>query len=936
MKDSHFPLTGSVARGELNRRQENLLVLLLYTLLTAVLTYPALLFLRTKVPGGPEDNFHFLWELWYVAHALFDLHKSPFFDPDVFVPFGFSLLRNQDLSPGTVLLFSPLTHFCGEIFTYNFLVLVSFPLTAFGTYLLARELWWNRAAAVLAGIIVGFCPYRFAHSAGHLSIVSTEWIPFFFLYLERLISQHRMKSAVLAGVFFGLSAWATWYYFFMVAIAAAFYAAFRIDWRAPGIELRHLLKLSLISAGIALTFVLPFLIPYYVATHGAVVDYRGAGESQAFAAALADYVIPPTTHFLWGHQVGDHWRNGANGLWQSEWQLYLGAGALFLTIVGVFHRRRRVVVALIAMAVGCLLFSFGPGIYFTHPPPLSSSTNDVALSPILAPGRLLRQLPGFNNLRAWARLGFFVELSVGLLAAAGLVCLLDWIKEAFRARATTQLVMVTIVYGLVVLDVFPRPMDMSPVRPRPVDQWLSRQPGEFAFMEYPISQHAYGGPAIYSTRLSGKRIIMGNAQNPPNLAFWGDLSAFPSPFTLDLLYGWGAKYVLVDENLYRAGVSFWNIYQTWSSLESAIEASPRLKELTVLDGIHVYEIGSGTPQADGRELLGNGNFEGSDTSSLSGWEVVGKPLIDRTGKQSYDGKTACAVTAKDFLISEPALVEAGQCYRLSVRQRSKSSKLGTLRLQLNWKGEDNRDLSSSTVAFTDVPSAPQWQESSMMIRAPSGSKYATVHAGAASGKIWTDDYSLQKIADDCQPVLFVTPNPISVPTGQLGQAAISWNTYRSLEGRVTIAVDGGPEERFAEGRLGLKMFDGIKPQARYQFRLYSRPGAPAAETIEVSAVERSATIVADPNPVPRGPGLGQTRISWTTQAGPVATLWRRAEESDGEVYVSPNGGPEQLFSRGVAGSTEADWIATGSHYEFRLYTKNGGTRRLLAKVVVTR
>src|SRR5215470_13207882 len=119
----------------LKRWHENSLVLLLYAVLTTVMTYPGVLFLRTKVLGGPEDNFHFLWELWYVAHAIFDLHKSPFFDPDVFVPFGFSLIRNQDLSPGTVLLFAPLTHFFGEVFTYNFLVLASFPPTAIGAYL---------------------------------------------------------------------------------------------------------------------------------------------------------------------------------------------------------------------------------------------------------------------------------------------------------------------------------------------------------------------------------------------------------------------------------------------------------------------------------------------------------------------------------------------------------------------------------------------------------------------------------------------------------------------------------------------------------------------------------------------------------------------------------------------------------------------------------
>jgi len=213
----------------------------------------------------------------------------------------------------------------------------------------------------------------------------------------------------------------------------------------------------------------------------------------------------------------------------------------------------------------------------------------------------------------------------------------------------------------------------------------------------------------------------------------------------------------------------------------------------------------------------------------------------------------------------------------------------------------------------------------MMIRAPSGSKYATVHAGAASGKIWVDDYSLKELTDDCEPVLFVTPNPVSIPVGQFGRAAISWNTYRRSEGRVTLAVDGGAEAAFGGGRSGLQMLDGIKPGTHYQFRLYVGPETTATTTIEVSAVERTSTIVAEPNPVAAGPALGRTRISWATLGGAV-----------GEVFVSRDGGPEHLFARGPVGSTEVNWIAAGSHYEFRLYTINGGTRRLLAKVVVTR
>lgn len=916
-----FPSRRTVRAG-LTCWYENLLVLLLYTGLTVALTYPAVLFLRSKVLGGPEDNFHFLWELWYVAHALFDLHKSPFFDPDVFVPFGFSLIRNQDLSPGTVLLFSPLTHLFGEVFTYNFLILASFALTAFGTYLLARELWSNRLAAFLAGIIVGFCPYRFAHADGHLSIVSTQWIPFFFLYLERLISRPRLKSAVLAGVFFGLSAWTTWYYFFMLAIAAIFYVAFRVNWKLPGNQLRHLLTLSLASAGVALVFVLPFLIPYYLATHGGVVDYRGPGESQAFAAALADYIIPPTTHFLWGPAVGRLWRTGANGLWQSEWQLYLGAVALLLVVAGVFHPRRRVVAAVLAMALACLVFSFGPGLYLTHPPTLDPNTNDVALSPIATPGRLLRQLPGFNNLRGWARFGFFVELAMGLLAAAGLTRILGWLRERFETPASVQAGVAVLAMAFVIFDFLPRPIQMTIVAPRAVDQWLSRQPGDFAFMEFPIPHHGFGGPAIYSTRFTGKRIIMGSSQNPPNLAYWRDLSAFPSPLTLDLLAGWGTKYVVVDENLYRAGSSFWNVYQTWESLEAAIKESPRLKEVALLQGVHVYELGNGSQTSN--ELLVNGSFEESGATPVTGWALVGKPTIDRTGKYSAGGRTGCAVTSKDFLSSVPVPVDPGQCYRLSVRKEAGSAKPpGTLQLDLDWNTQDKNSIQSPTIFTSEVRSANQWQESTMVVRAPEKSRYVVLGAKAASGKVWIDDLSLKQIRSDCEPALFVTPNPVSVPVGQLGRAAVSWDACCNSKGRVTLTIDGIATETFATGQSGMAFLDGIKPGIRYEFQLYSEQQPTPVKTTTLISTERTAKIAADPNPVAVSSGLARTKISWATLDG-----------RDGEVYVSQNGAPEQLFARGPSGSVEVSWIAPGKSYEFRLYSRDTA-RRLLAKTTVT-
>ena len=279
----------------------------------------------------------------------------------------------------------------------------------------------------------------------------------------------------------------------------------------------------------------------------------------------------------------------------------------------------------------------------------------------------------------------------------------------------------------------------------------------------------------------------GELSDPPNLAYWSDLSAFPSPTTIDLLAGWGAKYVLVDENLYRAGSSSWNIYQTWNTLESAIKLNPRLKEVTVLDGVHTYQIDSRTGDI-GRELLINGSFEQASTARVHGWQLVGKPTIDHTGKYAAGGNAAYNVTGKDFLLSAPIPVDSGQCYRLSARQMANSSKPGTLLLQVDWKDEHKRDLRVPTIVADDVRSGQHLRESSMVVRAPAGSGYAVVHAEAAAGTVWVDDYSFKKIPSDCEPVLFVTPNPVWY---QLDNQDVRYLMECLLQPRSSCDIDSG-------------------------------------------------------------------------------------------------------------------------------------------------
>lgn len=880
------------------------------------MTYPVIAHLLDKVMGSyPEDNLHFVWELWYPAHAIFDLHKTPFFDPDVYFPYGFSLIRNQDLSPATVLLFMPLTWLIGEIGTYNVLMLGSFVLTAFGTYLLARELWGSRSGALIAGLIVGFCPYRFTHAGGHLSIGSTQWIPFFFLYLERTLSKPTTRSAVLAGVFFALSALVTWYYFFLLPIAAVFYLAFRLRWRTDLERLNKLLKPALVAIGVSMVFILPFLVPYFLATHGAVVDYRGPGESQAFSASLADFIIPPTQHPLWGSWVARHWRTGPNGLWTSEWQLYLGVVALVLAVVGACHRRRRIVLAIIAMSVACLVFSLGPGVYVTHPPPLSSTTNDVPLSPIPAPGKWLRELPGFNNLRGWSRFGFFVQLGVGLLSGGGLAVLLNRVNNRDRVTVRRrQWALTTIVAGLVALDFVERPFGVSDAGPRPVEAWLARQPGKFAIMEYPVPKHGYGGRAIYSTRLTGKQIVLGSAQAPPNFASWELLSVFPSAETLDLLARWQVKYVLVDETLYRIGSEFWGLTQTWESLEPSILASGRLKQVIVLDGVHVYSLLDSAVPTEGQELLRNGGFEeatGSDRPTH--WLAERNPVFDVSGTKSRSGAGAVCVSSHDYFVSDAVTVEAGRCYLLQVSTRAQQPE-SEARLQINWSNAAGEPLTSSASTSRVIRTSPTWEHAQFNFVAPEGAATCQISAAAQVGRVWLDEYSLKKNVGDCPANFLAVPNPVPLLKSE-GRTAIVWDTHCPSPGQIYLAVDGGAETLFAEGANGLQVLSGVHAGSRYEFHLYlDRDHRQPIETLQVRTQKPSAQLQISEVVFPGKSTTGSAMVTWHTTDG-----------SPGRIYVSHNGGAEVLFAQGSDGTQNAPWIVAGSRYQFRLFTTNSGS-----------
>jgi hypothetical protein len=923
-----------VLRGSL---AADVLVFCGFVVATVVLTYPIAWHMSDSVPGYPPgDSFHYLWELWYPAHAIFDLRASPFLDPKVYSPFGFDLIRNQDLSPATVLLFAPLTRAFGEVVTYNLIVLMSFPLTAFGTYLLCRELWGSRLAAVVAGTAAAFCAYRVSH-AQHLSLVTTQWIPFFFFYLERSIERPTRRNGLLAGLFYSLSALATWYYAVGCAISALLYVSVRLTARDRD-RAKDLIRSAGAAAAVALVLVTPFVVPYAIGVvSGAMTDPPIAAQ-ETYSASVADFFIPITSHPLWGTFILQHWRAGASGQWLSEWQIYLGIIPLSLALVGVCAGRRRTVWALIAIGIGMFVIALGPTLQITHQAS-GGGTGGTSLPSIPLPVRLLAFIPPFSLLRAWSRLAFFVEIVVAVLAARGLLVLLDHTPRLFAARTIVWRVAVTlIVLTLTVVDTL-AVYSRSSVEPRAVDRWLAAQPGDFAIIEYPVVEHGWSGAAMYRRRVTGKRTVLGYGRNPPNQNFWPMLSRYPEPEALDLLRWWDVKYVLVDESLYRSGAEFWGVVHTWETLEPAMLNSGRLIERGVFDRVHLYELLDAPSKAVGAELLGNPGFEELADSGPAGWTRVGSPEEAILDTQSHSGKAAVSVTPNSFFVSDRIPVTPGRCYQVEQVNRGRVRD-DQVRLQVNWLDESGRDLGASAALIRLFNAYPSWRAARTWGRAPAASRAARIYATAHQGQVFLDDYSFREITGPCAPAsdmpdvtpavrlagpsLVAEPNPVP-PTAGVGRTTIKWDTGKEPPGPVYVSENGAPEILFAgESQYGSQDAPWIGVGKTYEFRLYSGQNRERRLASVVVTSKAGPTLFATPNPVPAGPERGKTDIGWNTGDG-----------GAGEVWVSINDGPEILFARNPQGSQEAGWIDHGSVYVFRLY-KVDREKRLLASITVRR
>src|SRR5580704_10029270 len=286
------------------RFRELALVLLGFGVLTVALTFPLAFHLGTV---GRVDNGDGQLSIWNVAWVARTLVVDPrhVFDANMFYPRRWTLAYSEtNLGAGALAV--PAYWATGNPYAaHNFVLLLSFVLSATGMYYLVGYLVNDRRAAVVAAICFAYCPYVFARLP-HIQLLMTAGLPFSLLAFQRLADRPSAGRGVALGAIMAAQAFLCAYYavfvMLMVAYAVVFVAVSRRLWR----ESRYWIAVA-VAAGLAIVSALP-LVAVYVMFRSATGFSRSVETAGSFSADWRAYFASSAYAHAWILSLLHTWR----------------------------------------------------------------------------------------------------------------------------------------------------------------------------------------------------------------------------------------------------------------------------------------------------------------------------------------------------------------------------------------------------------------------------------------------------------------------------------------------------------------------------------------------------------------------------------------------------------------------------------------------------
>src|SRR5215218_6231879 len=133
----------------------------LFIALTAAMTWPSVVHLASYSVEHQEIFFN-LWRLRWVHHALLTA-PTELFNGNQFYPEKGVLAYSDAMLVESLIAFPLLSLGLAPLLVHNLLLLGAIAASGIGMFAFARRMWGSDAAAVIAGLVFAFAPYRFSH-----------------------------------------------------------------------------------------------------------------------------------------------------------------------------------------------------------------------------------------------------------------------------------------------------------------------------------------------------------------------------------------------------------------------------------------------------------------------------------------------------------------------------------------------------------------------------------------------------------------------------------------------------------------------------------------------------------------------------------------------------------------------------------------------------
>jgi len=397
-------------------RRAAVLCVLAYLVLSVLVYLPVGPFDARALPiAGPNnpaasDPFQMTWFLAWVPFAL--THGLSIFPTNyIDYPTGVNLADNTTV-PLLGVLGWPITATLGPVATFNFLLRLSFCLSATSMFFVMRR--WCRSvwAPALAGLLYAFGPYTAAQEL-HLDLTFIPFPPLLVLLGDELLRRQRMRPAFV-GLLFGVVAGLQ--YLVSQDVLSGCAAIALIGGVGLGVYFRHEIRKRLPYIAKAAVFaVLGFgvLAGYPVLEmlvgpghlHGPVITLTALQRTQADLLGL----VVPTSHQLATPSFISHFGDEFVVGNLSENGTYLGIPLLILLAVVVRKLRHdATVMTFFWLAVAAFVLSLGPNLV------LGTWHTSVPL-----PESLYEHLPLLQNTIP-ARYSLYVLVFVSMIIGIGL------------------------------------------------------------------------------------------------------------------------------------------------------------------------------------------------------------------------------------------------------------------------------------------------------------------------------------------------------------------------------------------------------------------------------------------------------------------------------------------------------------------------------------